>query len=361
MGKLFVADPTKNDSRALLNSSKVAAVTDIISNVPRYISATGDSIIVKKIVLSIGEKSFESNDYTVIQLIPQLISESLDIGTSMIHGRDYYVYAVENNDSLSFKISLNSTYPVGYNANNSRKIGGFHYGTYRRTNLNYIPEDNIEWYDGWEANTVEGCVPESSWSTKFRPTCTPEGMVYIGGGVWVDIYQFSDSEISIFGAIPVNGREGENWYTLNEKAMKYGKRLLKYDEWCKAAFGAPAGDADGTYANTADSRRATGSKVNGNVSSVGCVDCVGNLWEYLDEIITKPTGEAVNNQWYDVFTDHETDSLGKVYISNKDAIAAVACGGDYLSGVNAGFRAINISFSPWTNTTCGTRLGCNSL
>ena len=42
-------------------------------------------------------------------------------------GKDWYIYACQSDkDSLVFKISPNSTVPYGYNADTSRKIGGFH-------------------------------------------------------------------------------------------------------------------------------------------------------------------------------------------------------------------------------------------
>ena len=34
-------------------------------------------------------------------------------------------------------------------------------------------------------------VPRSVWTLGHRPKCSPEGMVYLGGGTWVDIYPVS--------------------------------------------------------------------------------------------------------------------------------------------------------------------------
>ena len=65
-----------------------------------------------------------------------LSAADLDSGAAFTVGKDYYIFlcdAGEGNDEV-YKISLNSTYPAGYGAANSRKIGGFHYGKCRKVN-----------------------------------------------------------------------------------------------------------------------------------------------------------------------------------------------------------------------------------
>ena len=51
--------------------------------------------------------------------------DDLDTG-SLAAGKDYYIYACTDGTTLSFKVSLNSTNPLGFDATHSRKIGGFH-------------------------------------------------------------------------------------------------------------------------------------------------------------------------------------------------------------------------------------------
>ena len=63
-------------------------------------------------------------------------------GSAFAVGKDYYVYICDSRiDSADEKyvISLNSTYPTGWNATNSRKIGGFHYGRCRKVDSNLQP------------------------------------------------------------------------------------------------------------------------------------------------------------------------------------------------------------------------------
>lgn len=108
-----------------------------------------------------------------------------------------------------------------------------------------------------------------------------EGMVYLGGGTWVDIYLNSDDGAeglkSEYNCAPMTGTEGMNWYRFTERLMKSGKRMPDYSEFCAYAFGSPQGLAENnTNAWSASSntqRGVTGSVVNA-VSAVGCVDAV---------------------------------------------------------------------------------------
>ena len=59
-----------------------------------------------------------------------------------------------------------------------------------------------------EASAVSnGIVPRSVWTLGHRPKCSPEGMVYLGGGTWVDIYLNSDDGAkglkSEYGCAPI--------------------------------------------------------------------------------------------------------------------------------------------------------------
>ncbi len=89
-------------------------------------------------------------------------------------------------------------------------------------------------------------------------------MVYLGNGLWGDIYLSSDNGSqglqSKYNANPITGTEGLNWYIANEKARRVGKRLPTYAEFCQAAAGSPEGqDGNNTYAwsatETLDARK----------------------------------------------------------------------------------------------------------
>lgn len=95
-----------------------------------------------------------------------------------LKGLDYYIYCCDptnGSDTVDrdevFVISKNSTYPSGYTADNSRKIGGFHYGKCRYVNAlgNPINSSGTENGSGWQGNVYNGIIPNSVWHHKAPP------------------------------------------------------------------------------------------------------------------------------------------------------------------------------------------------
>ncbi len=133
-----------------------------------------------------------------------------------------------------FVLSLNSTVPTGYDAQNSRKIGGFHclcasVGTISGHTLS-----------GYAAGDI---LPLSVWDLLHRPVSEPEGMVWIEGlGIWVDIYlgSYNGSKlVSAYGALTADGSSSPAFH--GEKFAEYaglvGKRLVRRDEFIVFAKG----------------------------------------------------------------------------------------------------------------------------
>jgi formylglycine-generating enzyme required for sulfatase activity len=322
--------------------------------------------------------------------------DNLDTGTSFQVGTDYYIYLVDDGGDGFLIISANSTYPEGQSADNSRKIGGFHYGHVRCTNEKFAPvspsgvvfgTDN----GGWRNNVITGIVPNSVWDLNNRPLCSPEGMVLIGN-VWVDIYASSAAETitfegptnglyvaagklqSKYGQIPVTGTEGLHWYSFNELAARSGKRLLGYGEWCRAAYGNPGGeDSADNYgwtktSNTARTR--TGCNVNAStglyvpdggvkpyaVSAFNIVDAVGNVWEWVDELTIRQDSTS----W--AYQNVLGADKGRAYLPSNIGMTAFLCGGHWSGGVDCGGRAVSLSSSPWNvHVSFGSRLACDKL
>jgi len=112
-------------------------------------------------------------------------------------GKDFYIYMCQpvSGTVPVIKISANSTTPSGYNATNSRKVGGFHclclsVGTISGHLLTgYLTGD---------------VLPASVWDLKFRPAATIPGLVYDSQiNKWVMIYLQSGTSTttaSVFGA-----------------------------------------------------------------------------------------------------------------------------------------------------------------
>ncbi len=232
---------------------------------------------------------------------------------------------------------------------------------------------------GWESAVSNGIVPRSVWTLGHRPKCSPEGMVYLGGGTWVDIYLNSDDGAqglkSEYNCAPMTGTEGMNWYTFTERLMKSGKRMPDYSEFCAYAFGSPQGlDGANTNAWTATTntgRGTTGSVVNA-VSAVGCVDAVGRVWEWLNDLITRAE-HATNAEYHPTaawgwdkkspLRDNATKyDVGNIYQYYAYSLAALIAGGNWDDGVHAGARAVYCNGYPWyVYTILGVRGACDSM
>ena len=380
MSRIFVDDVTKTDRRALLNVNKLATISDIVAPTSQYLYASGanEITVIEGCVIAVGGAGIFKTGNTVLN------ASNLDIGAAFAVGSDYYVYICDSRQDAQdeqYIISLNSTYPSGWNASNSRKIGGFHYGRCRKINDNMQPVNSSGaiFGTGWESAVSNGIVPRSVWTLGHRPKCSPEGMVYLGGGTWVDIYLNSDDGAqglkSEYNCAPMTGTEGMNWYTFTERLMKSGKRMPDYSEFCAYAFGSPQGlDGANTNAWTATTntgRGTTGSVVNA-VSAVGCVDAVGRVWEWLNDLITRAE-HATNAEYHPTaawgwdkkspLRDNATKyDVGNIYQYYAYSLAALFAGGYWSPGVHAGARAVDCSDYPWNvGTGVGVRGACDSM
>ena len=165
MSRLLVDDVTKTDARALLNVNKMATISDIVAPSNEYIYASGanELTVVEGCVIAVGGAGIFKTANTI------LTAANLDAGSAFAVGKDYYVYICDSRiDSADEKyvISLNSTYPTGWNATNSRKIGGFHYGRCRKVDSNLQPLNgsSVIFGTGWESAVSNGIVPRSVWT-----------------------------------------------------------------------------------------------------------------------------------------------------------------------------------------------------
>jgi len=169
--------------------------------------------------------------------------------------------------------------------------------------------------------------------------------------VWVDIYQSSDAGsgctagglISKHNTIPVTGDGGLNWYNAAERLQLSGKRLLSYQEWIQAAKGSPQGTSSGNLnAWTQGSEKAVTGFVERAVSSIGCRDCVGNVWEWLSDLIASGTGTTP--AWQDPMTGQ---GFGQMWINTANDFRALLAGGSYFNGSLVGARSVCNLYSPW--------------
>ena len=343
-----------------------------------------------------GEAWRQINNRGLIDFDPL---QNLDTGNSYTVGTDYSIYLCLSGSSPVLVVSENSTFPAGFNANNSRKIGGFHYGTIRRVTPEgrlFIPIDSNGIKFGtsgirWQDNVTIGIIPNSVWDLKNRPKTLFGGMIKVGD-LWLSIYQASvkapitylsgtnglhiaSGELqSRYGQLPVTGTEGMNQFTFNEMARLSGMRLPFYSEWLAAAFGSPQGADDnnnyGWTQTTNTARTRTGCLVNPDtgiydiiagvkpfaVSAYNAVDCAGNVWEWLADY-TGRFDAVTGGGWQEELGA----GMGNLWAFQQNGLTALRAGGYWSNGTQCGPRTVVLSITPLSlSSTTGARLACDA-
>jgi hypothetical protein len=270
-------------------------------------------------------------------------------------GKDVYIYACWPSNVESgipvFVASMNSTTPAGYNAANSRKIGGVHclcadVGTIARHPLS-----------GYVAGDV---LPASLWDLRHRPVSAPEGMVYIEPlDLWADIYLNSwDGEkvVSEYGAVIADGTSSRSyhWWRWAEEFNVLKKRLPHRWEFRELADGSPeavniTGSKD---PNTTGWHTATNSQR--IISKYGCEDCTGVLWQYGSDLTTHGTTNGwAGSSYNSSIVPTETNRGGEYYAT---AYAALF-GGCWVNGSYCGSRSVTWSASVVVLSSYGSARG----
>lgn len=249
--------------------------------------------------------------------------DCLDTGSSLNPGTDYHVYLVTSNDNTaSLVVSLNATFPDGANAENSRRIGGFHTLC---SDIGALQQATHSLY-GYMARDI---LPMSIWDLLKRPinTCEPQGMVRDPNtNTWVDIYLQSGTGKTTTSKYQGTVTNTRSWDSHMEDFLAVGKRMLTDKEFTSAAWGtipyrAVLGAVDPVT---------TGGKTNTDgmriVSNIGCEDMAGCYWQWLDE----DSDVATAASW----ADTNPNDQGKVYQTPGKLIA----GGFWAHAASAGAR-----------------------
>ena len=253
-------------------------------------------------------------------------------------GKDVYIYACWPSNVESgipvFVASMNSTTPTGYNATNSRKIGGVHclcadVGTIAGHPLS-----------GYVAGDV---LPASLWDLRHRPVSAPEGMVYIEPlDLWADIYLNSwDGEkvVSEYGAVIADGASSRSyhWWRWAEEFNLLKKRLPHRWEFRELADGSPetvniTGSAD---PNTTGGHTATNSQR--IISKYGCEDCTGVIWQWGSDLTTHGTTNGwVGGSYNSSIVPTESNRGSEYYATTYAALF----GGCWSYGSYCGSRSV---------------------
>ena len=115
MSRFLSNDFINKDPRAKLTVAKMANIGDLVAPSAEYLTATGltELTVTAGCVITVGSTGVFKTDATVLS------TGNLDAGSAFTVGKDYYVYICDpGSEDLDevYKISLNSTYPNGYNA-----------------------------------------------------------------------------------------------------------------------------------------------------------------------------------------------------------------------------------------------------
>ena len=275
-----------------------------------------------------------TNSVMIVEDDITLTWADIDAGVEEI-GKDYFVYAclpLAGSTPIG-KISLASTFPAGYDATNSRKIGGFHNN----------PDGNILQYSVWDLD--------------FKPVCSnPVGMVYCAGSnSWIDIYLAADDGASgVKSQYAATILDTIDWMNFVDRGGLVGKRLLRDFEFQLAAAGSPeevnigAGAAcrivhahlTGADPITTGGHAATSAAA--MKSTIGCEDLTGAMDQWLLDQSWKPDGTAVQFGWYDV-----AGGKGSLYITNNIGDVKLFAGGAWDGATGAGSRSRNAGNARW--------------
>ena len=227
------------------------------------------------------------------------------VGTPVnLAGKDVYIYACEPTSGTEpiFVLSLNSTVPTGYTANNSRKIGGFHCLC---KDVGVIQGHTLSGY------VTGDILPATRWDLLHRPKGEPEGFAYEElTDCWIAIYLPSwdgTKLVSVYNGVIADGGSAKKWHgeAFYEQFAKQGMRLVWRHEFQIGAKGSNEqtniqGSSDpnttGGHVDTAGRRM---------ISNIGLEDCCGVLWQFAMDL-----GFAGGSGWTDSTYNSNVDDRG---------------------------------------------------
>jgi hypothetical protein len=153
------------------------------------------------------------------------VADKLDTGV-MEAGKNYYVYVCEDGEIV---VSLNSTFPAGYSADNSRKIGGFHSLCCAIGVIASHPGS------GFAAGAI---IPTSVWCLNHRTRGKQEGTVWDDKAkVWSPIYMISNTGPNTESAYGATISDTRNWMDMGDDLAAVGWRHPGDEEFASLAEG----------------------------------------------------------------------------------------------------------------------------
>lgn len=288
-------------------------------------------------------------------------------------GVDYAIYACTDG---TIRADSSFTAPSGYTVNNSRMIGGFHYGlvaagTTVAGGSFATAGTGMIWTQG-DVDNIAGINKFSLWDLKFRSASRDsllrgqKGFAYDQyKGFWLAIYEAStdtdanglskyNTNIASGTVVPkipaAYGGNGVATYAaptswdFNEIAAAYGGRFVTHDEFCSAAFGVTENQSIGGAASTYP----TTLRNAGYTSRIGIEQASGHHWTWGADLVGSSSTAYIAN--------------GGRGQSHADTIRRVILGGDRDSAANSGSRTAYF-VNPLGNVVwnVGLRAACDHL
>lgn len=264
------------------------------------------------------------------------INKSLQLSTvdtpANLAGKDVYIYACEPTSGTEpiFVLSLNSTVPTGYTANNSRKIGGFHCLC---KDVRVIKGHTLSGY------VTGDILPATRWDLLHRPKGEPEGFAYEElTDCWIAIYLPSwdgTKLVSVYNGVIADGTSTKKWHgeAFYEQFAKQGMRLPWRHEFQMAA----KGSNEGAEIKNAADPNTTGGHVDSNnrrmISNIGLEDCCGCSWQWAMDL-----GFAGGSEWNDSVYNSNVDS--QRYGQSYGTLYRLRLGACCYSGSSCGSRSV---------------------
>ena len=245
-------------------------------------------------------------------------------------GKDVYIYALAGSGTEpDFVLSLNSTVPTGYTAENSRKIGGFHCLC---KDVGIIEGHALS---GYVAGDI---LPATRWDLEHRPKGSPEGFAYEElTDCWIAIYLPSwdgTKLVSVYNGVIADGSSAKKWHgeAFYEQFVKQGMRLVWRREFQMGAKGSNEqtnvqGSSDpnttGGHVDTAGRRM---------ISNIGLEDCCGVLWQFAMDL-----GFAGGSGWTNSVYHYAVDDRN--YGQTYGTLYRLRLGSYWDSGRDCGSRS----------------------
>ena len=276
-------------------------------------------------------------------------------------GKDFYIYACIPGSGFSpiLVLSAATTYPAGYTADNSRKIGGFHCECADVGTISGHP------LTGYLAGDI---IPRSIQDLKHRPygRFLP-GFAWGGptdfdslnyAPLWASIYHLSGTGASIASVFGAAATVSRNFYDFADDLKNIGARMMTDWEFAQLHSGTP----EETNIFGSGNPTTVGGHVDTNsrriISKIGLEDMSGVWLTWLQD-----RQSYIDGAYYDAAIAFSYENISGTRGSHfgqgtYPAQAAVIAGGYWADAAYCGSRARDAFYR---RSDASSRIGCRAV